>query len=281
MVGAFDMGSNDRRDGGPGDVSAASHEHVTDVRDRIAAQPAFAASRATAESLLEAGWPSLERLSEVAGIRCVADVSAPRRRGRLRERASLYDASITERGVLPTRAANWHDLFNVVIWAAFPRTKRALHARQYRRLCERVPAHFQRLPGARTPEQSALTQLDEGGLLLCVPDHAPIGAEERLLTTLAHLATARIPLTTTHLAPHEARPLIFGHALLEHLALEAPAPRAAVVLLRCPPLAVDLTLAQRLDDDRQPFTCAPVSAWITSALSTRETAATVERGTQV
>jgi len=97
------------------------------------------------------------------------------RRG-LRPRAKLYDALIAEQGVLPTRAENWHDLFNVVSWATFPHAKRALHARQFRRLAERVPEHYDKLPGARTEEQSALTRLDEGGMLVALPDTEQLGA---------------------------------------------------------------------------------------------------------
>ncbi len=227
--------------------------------------PCFRAAFPVMEQLLgEDRWPTLDELSQVAAMRCEADRGRVPRRG-LRPRAHLYDALIAQRSVLPTRPDNWHDLFNVVAWALFPEAKRALHARQFRRLAERVPEHFDKLPGARTEEQSALTRLDEGGMLLALPDPARVDA---LTERLQSLAVARQPLEDAHLAPFGATCRIFGHALHEHLALGGPTPRAALVVLAGPPGDLDGSLARLLDDDSQPFRCSPASAWVTRALET-------------
>lgn len=227
--------------------------------------PCFAAVRPVMDSLVEGErWPTLAELSAMAGLPCVLDVGSGPRRG-LRPRARLYDALIAEQGVLPTRPDNWHDLFNVVSWATFPRAKRALHARQFRRLAERVPEHFDKLPGARTEEQSALTRLDEGGMLVALPDPAQ---RDALTHALQSLAVARQPLTAADLAPFGASCRIFGHALHEHLALGGMLPRAALVLLTVSPRELDAALAGLLDDDSRPFRCAPASAWVTRALDT-------------
>src|SRR5690606_26753214 len=73
----------------------------------------------------------------------------------------LYDGSIALRGEVPCLAQSYHDLFNAVIFAAFPLAKYALHARQFRALRERVTPGVTRLPEARTREQDALTVFDE------------------------------------------------------------------------------------------------------------------------
>jgi len=236
--------------------------------------PVFGATRPVVESLVVDGrWPTLAELGRVAALRCEVDQTPPRRRG-LRPRAALYDAQIAQRAVLPTRPENWHDLFNVVTWATFPLAKRALHARQFRRLAERVPEHFDKLPGARSAEQSALTQLDEGGVVVALPPlpgESPAAHAERrdaLLEALQALAVARVPLDASHLAPFAASCRVFGHALHEHLALGGLTPRATLVVLSVPPDQLDAALAERLADDGRPFRCDPASAWVTRALST-------------
>ncbi len=258
--------------------------------------PCFASTREHIQALWSTEeWPTLrhyeahlERAARASGalgvdtpgpyMRCEPDASLKRRRRR-RPRAELYDAQITERGVIPSRTNNWHDLFNLVAWAAFPQAKRALHARQYRRLCERVGPEPSPLPGTRTAEQDALTHLDEGGLLILTPPpttaaHALSAASHRrehavgaLDETLAQLAQARVPLQAEHLAPYGAQALLFGHALMEHLALGAPAPRAAVVFVEATVAEVDLRLAERLHDDTHAFRCARGTAWVTAPLT--------------
>lgn len=80
--------------------------------------------------------------------------------------ASLYEVRIIERGEIPTRPNNAHDLLNALVWAAFPHAKLAL---------TRALAHVQReratglaqLPNARSREHDRLAMIDEGALL-CV-----------------------------------------------------------------------------------------------------------------
>jgi hypothetical protein len=118
---------------------------------------------------------------------------------------ALYDARITLEGVVPTRAGSWHDLMNALVWGTFPRAKRALHARQYRAIAERIVPGARRLPGTRTRELDALALLDEGGVV--VPRSGASAA------------------------------IVFGHAIYESLALGiAPAIVAAL------PLDVDIPL---------------------------------------
>jgi hypothetical protein len=114
-----------------------------------------------------AEWPQPEELACLfAGepeppVRFAAPAPKPRRARATAD--ARYDARITQEGVVPTRPRSWHDLLNALVWASFPRAKRALHARQHRMIAARLGADL-RLPGARTKEQDAVAMLDEGGV---------------------------------------------------------------------------------------------------------------------
>ncbi|MBX3249501.1 MAG: DUF3025 domain-containing protein [Myxococcales bacterium] len=151
-----------------------------------------------------------------------------RRRGP-RSRDTLYDALIDGEGCVPTRERSWHDLFNALVWATFPRAKATLSRRQHAALKARLPEVFDRLPSARTEEQDALTLLDEGGALVVVAHEDEAGVRERLIAG-AHdeLAGARV--------------LVFGHAVYEH-ALSTDAPLRVGAHL----VAVERAVLDRLD----------------------------------
>lgn len=202
--------------------------------------------RALAEPLLRgADWPSLEacgafveaerrqRAPELAPVRFAP--SRARRRSQPIDIAELYDGRIALHGEVPCLGTSYHDLLNVLVWAAFPRTKRALHARQYRALEAWLPPAAARLPNRRTREQDALALFDEGGSVLVVPRG---GALE--------LQSARI--------------LLFGHAVMEHLCFETSGLSSAALVVEVePPLPegrelldrVDRALAARLADARE------------------------------
>jgi hypothetical protein len=151
-----------------------------------------------------------------------------RRRGRPRpfDPARLYDATIIEHGQVPSRRRHWHDFLNALVWATFPRAKRALHARQGAAIARRLGPGVAQLPAHRTRELDGLAMIDEGGVIA--------------------LAT-----------PTGDRMLVFGHALYEGFVLRAPPMTARVV--RVAPVAAaaagadllaqaDAALAAALDD---------------------------------
>ena len=71
-----------------------------------------------------------------------------------------YEQRIAQAGEVNTRLENWHDLFNALIWRAWPQTKAALNA-----------CHVQYWQaGPRGPMRDALTLLDENGLILVTDD---------------------------------------------------------------------------------------------------------------
>lgn len=221
-------------------------------------------------------WPSLEELERQ--WLCALDVRTPDgaplqllpqpaklRRARPRNRSELYDVSVCN-GLLPTRSHNWHDFFNVLMFAAFPASKRQLHARHRHILEQRLPAELVRLPGARTVEQDCLTMLDEGGVLFAT-DAKDAPAVELLLENGDHHQLATLACAG------RVKAWLLGHAHAEHLAKvaltdsKAPLPRAKPVVLPVGVDAarreVDLALAARLCDSEF---CAARDGWRAVAL---------------
>lgn len=72
-------------------------------------------------------------------------------------------------GRIATRAENWHDLFNALVWGRYPALKQALNARQ----CAAIAQMGTR---QRNAAQQALTQFDESGLVVRVRDAALLAA---------------------------------------------------------------------------------------------------------
>lgn len=146
-----------------------------------------------------ASWPAVDELDALLADRLrggdhrpvrLVEQPASRARGAL-----LYEVHVIERGEVPTRAANAHDLWNALVWATFPRAKWAL-ADRLGALQRARAAAGPRLPNARAPEHDRLALLDEGALIVS-----------------------------------GARAAVFGHAILEHAARGALDIRAARVEL--------------------------------------------------
>lgn len=202
-------------------------------------------------------WPAIERWNRLlpedprrvnahgTPIRFEAQTPrpAPRRRRGALSRDCLYEATVYTRGVVPSRAGSWHDFFNMLVWAAFPRSRRALNARHYRCLERWVPERFERLPNARLREQDALSMLDEGSVLL-------VCAASRAHATNDAIARGDHPALHALIREGAARALIFGHALYEHLVSSDATVRAAPVVLSTEaPIARDPAARRDLADD--------------------------------
>lgn len=188
-------------------------------------------------------WPSLEEYTEFVEVQRLARApeceavcfrrAEPKRTRTKRdselELGRLYDGRIALKHEVPCLDQSYHDLFNALVWAAFPRAKRALHARQFKALQSWVAPGDSRLPNRRTREQDALTVFDEGGSVLLSPSVVP--------------------------ARHEPTPLaagscfiLFGHALMEHVAYGKHNVRSAAVVLEQPaPEPNPFVLFDRID----------------------------------
>jgi len=167
-------------------VDAAVFEH-----------PLFAGVRGFSELLSGPDWPTVAELD--------ARLALPGRR-LVEQDACLLDDGLhyetrIAQGRIATRAANWHDLFNALVWARFTRLKCALNARQ----CVHVAAMG---PGQRNRAQAALTQFDETGVVVRVRDEAVLAAWDRhdwkALFASGWWQQGRIAVDA-----------VFGHALME------------------------------------------------------------------
>ncbi len=178
-----------------------------------------------------ADWPSLEQytaLAEARRLACCPDgrqvafsPAAPKRVRARRDTpidpSQLYDGRIVLRGEVPCLHASYHDWFNALAWASFPRAKRAVHERQFEALCDWLVPSASRLPNRRTREQDALTLFDEGGAALVIARAEELPA-----------ASGTTDLNELRCAPQL---VLFGHAAMEHLVFDSTPVRIAAMVL--------------------------------------------------
>jgi hypothetical protein len=142
-------------------------------------------------------YKALNACAQTPGMRFVPQSALPE--------GAAYEAFIFETKTIPTRD-NLHDFFNGLAWLVFPKLKARLNSLQY----EEIAAHgVQPLRGAM---RDAITLFDENAAFLCADLHAPVIAALRSRDWQAAFHTHRALL-----AQHP--PVLFGHALLEKLAL--------------------------------------------------------------
>ncbi|KAF1015901.1 MAG: hypothetical protein GAK31_01384 [Stenotrophomonas maltophilia] len=171
------------------------------VDARVFAHPVFAGVQAFDDLLAAADWPPVAALDArlgLPGLHLVEQDAA------LLADGLHYEARIAE-GRIATRADNWHDLFNALVWACHPALKRALNAQQCRHV-DVIGA------GQRNRAQAALTQFDETGVIVRVRDPAVLAAWDaydwRTLFDPLHWRSGSMGVVT-----------VFGHALLEQALL--------------------------------------------------------------
>ena len=127
--------------------------------------PIYAPLHAAIARLPAERWPSHDELTAlVEGIQTSRAKPlcfiAPRDHTD-RERR-YYELHIAETGEVETRPENWHDLFNALVWIAFPKAKATINAQHAAILEERGEEEAKR----RSPERDALTLFDEGGVIV-------------------------------------------------------------------------------------------------------------------
>ncbi|WP_035481464.1 DUF3025 domain-containing protein [Gallaecimonas xiamenensis] len=77
--------------------------------------------------------------------------------------SDYYEAQVLASGRVPTRERNWHDLFNALAWALFPRAKAMLNGQHV----ADIDAHGLH---PRTLRRDSLTLFDECGVLVVASD---------------------------------------------------------------------------------------------------------------
>ena len=146
-------------------------------------------------------WPSIDDMnthwSPAASERFVIQTHA------LLEDGLHYEERIARHGLIATREANWHDLFNAMIWLRYPHVKRALNKQQM--------ADVARVgPRERSRPQYAQTHFDEAGVVVVLRDPALLAlwdAHDWHGLFWRHREAWRDGSISVEL---------FGHALLEH-----------------------------------------------------------------
>ena len=176
----------------------------------LARSPLFDTLRAHAGAFeVEAGWPGLASLQNRLDrrqppVRTASGMPlrlVPQGR-RKRAREEKHEARIYLRGELELRERSWHDLFNLLVWLAFPRAKAALNHRHYQAL------RVQDGRANRGPAQDALTLFDEGGVIVAASD-------DRLLDCLREWRWKDLFWGHRARLPEEMRFHVFGHAVYE------------------------------------------------------------------
>ncbi|HEL3833268.1 TPA: DUF3025 domain-containing protein [Stenotrophomonas maltophilia] len=135
------------------------------VDPQVFAHPVFAGLRDVHDLLASPEWPSIAALE--------ARLTLPGKHLVEQDAALLadglhYEARIAQ-GRIATRADNWHDLFNALVWARYPQLKQVLNVQQCRHIAS-MP------PGQRNRAQAALTQFDETGVIVRVRDEDVLAA---------------------------------------------------------------------------------------------------------
>lgn len=149
-----------------------------------------------------------------------------------------YEAHLFHSGEVSTRAENWHDLCNALVWGRWPRIKAALNARH-------VDGLAQTRDGRRGPLRDALTLFDECGVLI-------VSAEPALLEALAARNWPAAFVGHRGAWAGATRLEVIGHAILEKCLKPYKALTAQALLLCAPagvlpgPAALDAWLAGRL-----------------------------------
>lgn len=134
--------------------------------------------------------------------------------------STAYEQFIFETRSVPTRD-NLHDFFNGLVWLQFPQTKRRLNQLQA------LAIAADGVQAVRGPLRDALTVFDENGALLQAP---PALWEALAVRDWQRLFVQLRPLW------HQARLVLFGHALLEKLV----SPRKPIVAhIYKAPLAIE------------------------------------------
>lgn len=105
-------------------------------------------------------------------------------------------------GEIQTRSNNWHDLFNILVWRAFPHTKAALNFKHYQS-CQETP-----LKVGRGTVRDTLTLFDESGVVVaCARNDLGEILKQRQWETLFWERRSELP--------ENMQFIVFGHSLYE------------------------------------------------------------------
>lgn len=197
-------------------------------------------------------WPSPAQYDELARtVPQPTGVVLPRFVAQSREALAEvggYEPHVAKLRTVPTRPQSWHDLFNMAVWAHFPRVRWALNALH---VDDQVGPKDPR--NGRAPAQNVAAQLDESGIVVA-------SSSPSLLTDLRALRfkhvfwERRAELATT------TRFWVIGHGTLESLLTPHLGLASKAVLLELPQ-APALYDADALRHDLDARVAAHIATW--------------------
>ena len=176
-------------------------------RNFLNSSPMFEPLRGVGAALAKLDrWPTLEDYNALldpplhtasgAALRFVPQAGKPA------HMEDKYEARIYLHGEVQTRTENWHDLFNALVWIAFPRTKTALNARHFDSISQSARA------GNRDKIQDALTLFDESGVVV-------LYADDELADLIRGFRWKELFCGRRQEISEKMRFVIFGHSLYE------------------------------------------------------------------
>ena len=89
--------------------------------------------------------------------------------------AAQYEPRCYLKGEVPTRANNWHDLLNALVWLTFPKAKAAINARHYHALTQIAEVVDTTTRSQRGVVRDTNTLLDESGVIVACADAELVG----------------------------------------------------------------------------------------------------------
>jgi hypothetical protein len=117
-----------------------------------------------------------------------------------------YAPRIYLSGEIQTRTRNWHDLFQLLTWFIFPRTKAVINAIHIPRAQARIESGED--VGRRSPVENMLSLFDEGGAVL-------LSSDESLLQLVRDFNWKELFWERREELAHKFDCITFGHAMYE------------------------------------------------------------------
>jgi len=199
--------------------------------------PIFAAVTALLGRLPRDRLPRHDELSALATPSVVSGGGARIRfvppAGPSREFSAQYEVRIFETGEVQTRPESWHDLFNALVWVAFPRTKAVLN----RHHCEEIRAR--RGERVRGTPRDVLTLFDEGGIIVAAADAG-------LQALLREFRWKELFWGRRAEVLRSMRFYVFGHAIYEKALEPYAGVTAKALIVDAAPGLLDAPLARQL-----------------------------------
>jgi len=150
-----------------------------------------------------------------------------------REFSAQYEVRIFETGEVQTRPDNWHDLFNALVWLAFPKTKAVLNGHHYGEIRAR---RGERLRGTA---RDVLTLFDEGGIIVA-------SADAELSGLLRQFRWKELFWRRRAQVLRSMRFYVFGHAIYEKALEPYKGVTAKALIVEATPDLLDAPLEQQL-----------------------------------